>query len=109
MNVMTLVAISFISTGAGVGLRFILRSKPYQNNSLVLLEDIGEGHDALFCIANLTACCQPPYSLSVKGNWYFPNGTQVPSTDSQWGFYRDGGTPAQEERWREWDVLLCGT
>ena len=91
MNVMTLVAISFISTGAGAGLRFILRSKPYQNNSLVLLEDIGEGHDALFCIANLTACCQPPYSLSVKGNWYFPNGTQVPSTASQWGFYRDRG------------------
>ena len=88
MKVMTLLA---ISTGAGVGLRFILRSTAYQNNSLVLLEDIGEGHDALFCIANRTACCRSPYTPNALGNWYFPNGTRVPSTGSQWDFHRTRG------------------
>ena len=88
MKVMTLLA---ISTGAGVGLRFILRSTAYQNNSLVLLEDIGEGDDALFCIANRTACCRSPYTPYALGNWYFPNGTRVPSSGSQWDFHRTRG------------------
>ena len=82
MNVMTLLA---ITTGAGVGLRLILRSTAYQNNSLVSLEDIGEGRDAVFCIANLTGCCRHPRAM---GNWYFPNGTRVPSTGMKWDFHR---------------------
>ena len=88
MNVMTLLA---ISTGAGVGFRFILKSTAYQNNSLASLVDIGEGHDALFCIANQTACCRPPYLANAKGNWYFPNGTRVPSSGGQWDFHRTRG------------------
>ena len=35
-----------------------LRGISYQNNSIVMLEDIGEGDDALLCLTNVTACCQ---------------------------------------------------
>ena len=59
-----------------------------------MLEDIGEGDDALFCMTNQTACCRPPYTGgngSVFGNWFFPNGTRVPSSGSQWDFYRNRG------------------
>ena len=60
------------------------------------LEDIGEGGDALLCKTNLTDCCQPPYTGengSTIGNWFFPNGTRVPSNSSakQWDFHRTRG------------------
>ena len=53
------------------------------------LEDIGEGDGALFCLTDSTACCRTPY-LSL-GSWFFPNGTRVPSSGSQWDFYRTTG------------------
>ena len=59
-----------------------------------MLEDIGEGDDALSCMTNQTACCRPPYTgenRSAIGNWFFPNGTRVPSSGSQWDFYRNRG------------------
>ena len=61
----------------------------YQNNSNVTLEDIGEGDGALLCATNFTACCRNPYTVngSSFGNWYFPNGTKVFSSD----FYRTRG------------------
>ena len=62
------------------------------------LEDIGRSVNALLCITDLTACCRPsdtggPFSL---GNWFFPNGTGVPSSivdenGTQWEFYRNRG------------------
>ena len=73
---------------------FTLKGTVYQNNSNVILEDIGEGDDALLCITNQTACCQPSHSGVVRhtlGNWFFPNGTRVPSEDKMWDFYRARG------------------
>ena len=58
------------------------------------LEDIGEGDDALLCITDQTACCQHPYTGEMGpgiGDWSFPNGTQVPSTDDDWGFQTTRG------------------
>ena len=57
------------------------------------LEDIGEGNDALLCMTSFTACCRPPYTAtkSSLGNWFFPNGTVVPSNGAQWDFYRNRG------------------
>ena len=58
------------------------------------LEDIGENDDALLCITSQTACCRPPYAdgnRSVVGNWFFPNGTRVPSTGVPWDFHRTRG------------------
>ena len=56
------------------------------------LEDIGEGDDALLCVTNLTACCRNPYTNGAAvGNWFFPNGTRVPSSGVQWDFHRTRG------------------
>ena len=52
------------------------------------LEDIGEGNNALLCMTNLTACCGRSENRSVLGDWYFPNGTVVPSSGEQWDFHR---------------------
>ena len=58
------------------------------------LEDIGDDDTPLLCMTNLTACCRPPYtgeSGSTIGNWFFPNGTRVPSSGDMWDFYRGRG------------------
>ena len=69
----------------------VLRGRPYQNNSIVILEDIGEGDNALLCITNLTACCRSDDTGgNTSGNWFFPNGTRVHS-DGMWDIYRTRG------------------
>ena len=59
---------------------------------MVILENIGEGDDALICMTELTACCRPPYTSGMGktavGNWFFPNGTRLPSSGVQWDFHR---------------------
>ena len=59
----------------------------------MILEDIGEGPDALDCITHQTACCRrsDTGNGSVLGNWFFPNGTRVPSSGHQWDFHRTRG------------------
>ena len=55
------------------------------------LEDIGVEDNALLCITNFTACCIPPYTGengTVIGNWFFPNGSRVPSQQQWWDFHR---------------------
>ena len=66
---------------------FSLNGTTYQNNSLVTLEDIGKGGDALLCVTILTACFQ----YSALGNWYFPNTTRVPGKFSRSDFFRTRG------------------
>ena len=83
---------SFPNTGS---VNFSFNGAFYQNNSIVALEDIGEGGYALLCLTDLTACCRPPYTggrnRSALGNWFFPNGTRVPSNSNQWDFHRTRG------------------
>ena len=45
------------------------------------LTDIGEGHDALLCITN-------GVNGSVRGDWYFPDGTRVLSTPNNSEIHR---------------------
>ena len=57
----------------------------------MILENIGEDRNALLCMTNLAACCRVPYTGengSAVGNWFFPNGTRVPSFGNQWDIYR---------------------
>ena len=71
-----------------------LRGTTYCNNSIVTLEDIGESSDALLCKTDLTTCCRSSDSGEMGtalGNWFFPNGTRVPSSAHQWDFYRTRG------------------
>ena len=85
------IAISYF-LGAG-DVRFSLGGTTYQNNSIVSLEDIGKGCDALLCITNLTTCCQHKDG-SVFGNWFFPNGSRVSSlmpNKMPQNFYRTRG------------------
>ena len=57
----------------------------------MILEDIGEGDDdALLCITNQTACCRSQDG-TVLGNWFFPNGTRVPSAGMNWDISRSRG------------------
>ena len=68
---------------------FSLRGTTYQNNSLVTLEDIGDGNDALNCKTNLTGV-----NGSVRGDWYFPDGTRVLSTNDDSEIYGTRGEMA---------------
>ena len=69
------------------------------------LEDIGESSDtALLCVTNFNACCRRPFTgvnWFALGNWFFPNGTRVPSRGEQWNFYRDRGQMVIELNRRE--------
>ena len=85
---MTLVLNSFFPTAGDVW--FSLNGTIYQNNSIVTLKDIGDGEYSLHCITDTTDCCRPPYTNTI-GNWFFPNGTRVPSTGNQWDFHRTRG------------------
>ena len=42
------------------------------NNSLISLDDIGEGGDAILCVTDNMQCCD-----ERDGSWYLPNGTLV--------------------------------
>ena len=79
------------SPGPG-NVSFSLDGTTYKNNSLVTLEDIGDGKNALLCITDQPACCRPPFTDATGqptlGNWFFPNGTRVPSNRLQWDFHR---------------------
>ena len=63
----------------------------------MILEDIGEGGDALLCKTNLTTCCRTSDTGEMGnalGNWFFPNGSRVPSSRSQSLFFRSRGEMA---------------
>ena len=81
---------AFVSLLGESDVSFSLNSTAYHNNSLVTLEDIGQGDDALLCITNLSACCLKTNG-SAMGNWFFPNGTRVSGVSNQWDFFRNRG------------------
>ena len=60
------------------------------NHGFVLLDNIGESNKGLLCLTDLPTCCRHPV-VGAAGNWYFPNGTRVPSSGDQWDFHRTRG------------------
>lgn len=58
------------------------------NNSVVLLEDIGEGDNALLCFTERLTCCD---GGNRAGEFFFPNGTLVQISSSNANFYRNRG------------------
>ena len=56
----------------------------------MLLSDIGEGSNALFCLTNRTQCCTTEAGLR-QGGWRFPNDTSVILNDANSHFYRIRG------------------
>ena len=73
----------------------VLNGAIIPNHGFVLLDKIGESSESLLCLTDLPACCRPPFTdpmgPSALGNWYFPNGTRVPSSGRQWDFHRTRG------------------
>ena len=58
------------------------------NNTMVVVDDIGEGDNALFCITDNSACCRS----TSQGEFRFPNGSLVPTANAQQDFYRNRGS-----------------
>ena len=55
----------------------------------MILENIGEGDDALLCVTDYANCCRSnDTGGAALGNWFFPNGTRVPSSVSEWDLFR---------------------
>ena len=71
-------------------INFVLRGRKYLNNSVVAINDIGEGDNALLCVTDKPYCCKPPYGPQYEGEFYYPNNSAVgfSSTNS---LYRDRG------------------
>ena len=61
---------------AAVG--FLLHDSHYENKSVVSLDEIGEGADALLCLTNSIGCCEEHGDGMTGGIWYFPDSSLVP-------------------------------
>ena len=70
-----------------VGVYFELNGKIFTNNSVVDINDIGEGDEALLCKTDKPNCCG---TLPNRfGEFYYPNGGRVPIRNRGEGFFRD--------------------
>ena len=58
-------------------LGFFLRGTLYPDNSIVLLSDIGEGSNALYCLTDWEDCCSDEAGDRRRGLWRFPSGGSV--------------------------------
>ena len=70
-------------TNTGVSL--LWRGVQYPNNSIVNIEDVGEGVDAVACQTDRIHCCRD-YRI---GEWYYPNRSNVPIEGRGALFYRN--------------------
>ncbi len=61
------------------------RGIQYPNNSILNVEDIGEGDHALACQTDRRPCCR---NIRI-GEWYYPNHTRVPVEYAGATFYRN--------------------
>ena len=78
-------------TNSGVNL--LWRGIQYPNNSILNIEQIGEGEYALVCQTDRIPCCGfPPYRF---GEWYYPNGSIVPIEGAGATFYRNRNDDGQ--------------
>ena len=78
-----------IHTCPYTGVFFEIGGTAYPNNSAIHLLDVGEGENGLFCKTNRKECCRTP--LNRIGEFYYPNGIQVPIAKLMHGFYRNRG------------------
>ena len=81
----TRVASDFLSTEA----IFILRNQTYLNNSIIAINDIGVGDNALLCVTDNPDCCKG--NATGEGQFYYPNNNRVNGIASRDSLYRDRG------------------
>ena len=69
-------------------LHFELRGTSYLNNTVVMLENIGEAENALYCVTSNENCC----TENSEGEFFFPDGTAVPNSIVGQDFFRNRGS-----------------
>ena len=67
-------------------MRLLWQGVQYPNNSIVNIEEVGEGVDAVACQTDMRPCCWTPYRI---GEWYYPDGSRVPIEGAGATFYRN--------------------
>ena len=75
--------------GISSGLIFFLNGRILSNNSIILLGEIGEGINALYCLTNNELCCLTE-AEGMHSPWNFPNGSSV-AEDATAGVYFSRG------------------
>lgn len=68
---------------------FQLNTKTYTNNSVIKVNAIGEGEEALLCKTDKVECCGT--TPNRFGEFYYPSGVQVPIRKAGQAFYRNRG------------------
>ena len=68
-------------------LHFELGGTTYLNNTVVLVDDIGEEGNALLCVTSEQDCC----TTDRRGEFYYPDGVLVPTRNIGDDFYRNRG------------------
>ena len=68
----------FLSMEVAGTIGFYLNGVAYPSGSTVLRTDIGEGAAALQCTTDSTTCCANAPGETRAGQFYFPDGSQVP-------------------------------
>ena len=63
---------------SGVQLEYGINVTVISNNTLITVDNVGE---ALFCSTDREDCCSD--EISIAGNWFLPNGSQVLTTNTQ--------------------------
>ena len=71
-------------------LGFVLNGVSYSSGSTVFRTDIGEREAALYCTTDKVTCCTNQNGETRDGQFYFPDGTQVPiiAVDATSPYYR---------------------
>ena len=62
-----------------------LKGRIIPNNTILDINEVGEGDQALFCLTNLTACCRRPDTINMTGaigNWLYSNGENIPNLNT---------------------------
>ena len=70
--------------------RFMHHGQTYLNNSIVAINDIGEGDNALLCVTDKLDCCKLPNG-PYQGEFYYPNNTLVRNRHGRHSLYRNRG------------------
>ena len=90
------VCLLHMHTTSSIGVYFSSRSSYVNENSNILLTDVGEGDcGALLCYTDLTECCSdsdtPVSGIGALGQWRYPNGSAVGVMSDGQDFYVDRG------------------
>ena len=59
-----------------------LNGRIIPNNTILDINEVGEGNHALLCLTNLTACCRRLDTIDRSGaigNWLYSNGENIPN------------------------------